>query len=117
STTHSISLFFFFFLLLYGHHRHLHSFPTRRSSDLSSARTELEFGIEISGGIRHALVVLANAHVIAIVKVKISWKHRQFPQDILRSEEYTSELQSLAYLVCRLLLEKKKKKKKVSSLK
>src|SRR2546425_4840305 len=41
-----------------------------------------------------------------------------FPADILtgdvkppagRSEEHTSELQSLAYLVCRLLLEKKKK--------
>src|SRR2546425_4506374 len=30
----------------------------------------------------------------------------------LRSEEHTSELQSLAYLVCRLLLEKKKKKTK-----
>src|SRR5229473_3677739 len=29
-----------------------------------------------------------------------------------RSEEHTSELQSLAYLVCRLLLEKKKKQKK-----
>src|SRR2546425_7724791 len=29
--------------------------------------------------------------------------------DQLRSEEHTSELQSLAYLVCRLLLEKKKK--------
>src|SRR2546425_5889995 len=28
-----------------------------------------------------------------------------------RSEEHTSELQSLAYLVCRLLLEKKKKVK------
>src|SRR5687767_15452677 len=29
----------------------------------------------------------------------------------LRSEEHTSELQSLAYLVCRLLLEKKKNNK------
>src|SRR2546423_7621812 len=28
---------------------------------------------------------------------------------IARSEEHTSELQSLAYLVCRLLLEKKKR--------
>src|SRR3989441_13210321 len=28
---------------------------------------------------------------------------------VCRSEEHTSELQSLAYLVCRLLLEKKKK--------
>src|SRR2546425_6698364 len=33
----------------------------------------------------------------------------------IRSEEHTSELQSLAYLVCRLLLEKKKKKKTVHS--
>src|SRR2546425_4661959 len=33
------------------------------------------------------------------------------PDELLlqRSEEHTSELQSLAYLVCRLLLEKKKK--------
>src|SRR5262245_64530652 len=30
----------------------------------------------------------------------------------IRSEEHTSELQSLRHLVCRLLLEKKKKKKK-----
>src|SRR2546425_8834810 len=30
-------------------------------------------------------------------------------QELWRSEEHTSELQSLAYLVCRLLLEKKKK--------
>src|SRR2546425_6884952 len=33
-----------------------------------------------------------------------------------RSEEHTSELQSLAYLVCRLLLEKKKKKKKITTM-
>src|SRR2546425_3724362 len=32
-----------------------------------------------------------------------------FPRTAGRSEEHTSELQSLAYLVCRLLLEKKKK--------
>src|SRR5437016_7620007 len=31
---------------------------------------------------------------------------------VLRSEEHTSELQSLTNLVCRLLLEKKKKNKK-----
>src|SRR2546425_12255843 len=37
---------------------------------------------------------------------------RSVPQGVVlirsRSEEHTSELQSLAYLVCRLLLEKKK---------
>src|SRR5437016_11767939 len=45
-------------------------------------------------------------------------KQGQFPNElrkrcnpILRSEEHTSELQSLTNLVCRLLLEKKKKKK------
>src|SRR5437016_10184190 len=36
---------------------------------------------------------------------------------VLRSEEHTSELQSLTNLVCRLLLEKKKKKKKKNTLK
>src|SRR2546425_3418840 len=40
-------------------------------------------------------------------------ERHQVPLDLrgvlLRSEEHTSELQSLAYLVCRLLLEKKKK--------
>src|SRR5947209_14093058 len=34
-------------------------------------------------------------------------------QEVLRSEEHTSELQSRQYLVCRLLLEKKKKKKNI----
>src|SRR5438093_9097839 len=34
------------------------------------------------------------------------------PKPVQRSEEHTSELQSLTNLVCRLLLEKKKKKKK-----
>src|SRR2546425_2300157 len=35
--------------------------------------------------------------------------HHRRPNVPARSEEHTSELQSLAYLVCRLLLEKKKK--------
>src|ERR1041384_8698283 len=38
------------------------------------------------------------------------WRLRAHPNRWYRSEEHTSELQSLAYLVCRLLLEKKKKK-------
>src|SRR5205823_8100233 len=36
--------------------------------------------------------------------------------DAVRSEEHTSELQSLAYLVCRLLLEKKKNTQVIPSL-
>src|SRR2546425_6979892 len=35
-------------------------------------------------------------------------RHEQYDLFLGRSEEHTSELQSLAYLVCRLLLEKKK---------
>src|SRR2546425_9786935 len=41
-----------------------------------------------------------------------SWvisRSESVPANARRSEEHTSELQSLAYLVCRLLLEKKKK--------
>src|SRR2546423_7601466 len=36
------------------------------------------------------------------------------PGSLPRSEEHTSELQSLAYLVCRLLLEKNKKQQCLS---
>src|SRR5687767_15491877 len=56
-------------------------------------------------------VTLTRRDVEAIVIHQMGWE----PQDVdafwFRSEEHTSELQSLAYLVCRLLLEKKKKKK------
>src|SRR2546425_2681402 len=40
------------------------------------------------------------------IEIQCQWQQQAFA----RSEEHTSELQSLAYLVCRLLLEKKKKK-------
>src|SRR2546425_9229952 len=40
------------------------------------------------------------------------WRVESSAKQSARSEEHTSELQSLAYLVCRLLLEKKKKTQK-----
>src|SRR2546425_8145947 len=43
-------------------------------------------------------------------RVDVEHRRREQPP-VIRSEEHTSELQSLAYLVCRLLLEKKKKYK------
>src|SRR5438093_4402569 len=51
-----------------------------------------------------------------------SWVRRQTsgrerPAEEARSEEHTSELQSLTNLVCRLLLEKKKKKKHMKKIK
>src|SRR5438045_7348435 len=44
--------------------------------------------------------------------VEMSRPHAFFRNHGVRSEEHTSELQSLRHLVCRLLLEKKKKKNK-----
>src|SRR5699024_12581174 len=72
----------------YGGHRDLHSFPTRRSSDLLVLRS----GINTMNGIGHSWQTVGN-------------------KEKNRSEEHTSELQSRFDLVCRLLLEKKKKKK------
>src|SRR2546425_2033673 len=43
----------------------------------------------------------------------LTWTRRRL-HGLRRSEEHTSELQSLAYLVCRLLLEKKKLRSKSS---
>src|SRR5258706_1089089 len=43
-------------------------------------------------------------------------KHQQFDRLAPRSEEHTSELQSLTNLVCRLLLEKKKNEHKLASI-
>src|SRR5438045_7391342 len=44
-----------------------------------------------------------------VMKGPSEWTEAE--RELFRSEEHTSELQSLRHLVCRLLLEKKKKKK------
>src|SRR5205823_7523153 len=51
-------------------------------------------------------------HMMLLIKIISNSKPTKCGQQFtgaVRSEEHTSELQSLAYLVCRLLLEKKKK--------
>src|SRR2546425_9398548 len=50
-----------------------------------------------------------NEKAVALLKKVEQLQRRPRTAAIRRSEEHTSELQSLAYLVCRLLLEKKKK--------
>src|SRR2546423_10536986 len=49
-------------------------------------------------------------NAISTRSTPVPWRTRSVicPAGMRRSEEHTSELQSLAYLVCRLLLEKKK---------
>src|SRR5690349_25135110 len=82
-----------------GDHRALHSFPTRRSSDLSSASCATRPAASCGRRCSTTTCRSRERHVVV--------EHR-LPQ--LRSEEHTSELQSRRDLVCRLLLEKKKKK-------
>src|SRR2546423_8187039 len=52
------------------------------------------------------------AHYVSVVTAHITLLRQRTVEETawlkIRSEEHTSELQSLAYLVCRLLLEKKK---------
>src|SRR5205823_9135445 len=51
-------------------------------------------------------------HIINLEKTQPMYAEAaQFIKAVIRSEEHTSELQSLAYLVCRLLLEKKNQKR------
>src|SRR5207237_6921474 len=85
-------MYLFVFFDWCGAHRDLHSFPTRRSSDLARPPKRLvrpcnRMASDTAGSIPRAM------------RIGLA----------LRSEEHTSELQSHLNLVCRLLLEKKKK--------
>src|SRR5687767_15319590 len=95
-----------------GHHRDLHSFPTRRSSDLANrGRLDGSAGGEgPSRSGRHADRPGANRRSGDGTAGEGPDSSRA-----ARSEEHTSELQSLAYLVCRLLLEKKKTMSRVGA--
>src|SRR5205823_13689714 len=96
--------------------RDLHSFPTRRSSDLRPGETTIS---NHQRQIKKLLGRPANdpgrscaQHETLCQQSRRSLASAYPPKGTanapIRSEEHTSELQSLAYLVCRLLLEKKK---------
>src|SRR5947207_12628804 len=97
------------FFYLYASHRYLHSFPTRRSSDLAAGvaiwlddvnRTRLTTG--------NLAALARDRHVVGVTSNPTIFAHALSQGD--RSEEHTSELQSHSDIVCRLLLEKKKRK-------
>src|SRR5205823_8346285 len=95
----------------------LPSFPTRRSSDLMvtvidctgipSMTTDPPSGTVVSG---NPAIITADFH--GATPISLQWYRLTTDGSAAidgatsRSEEHTSELQSLAYLVCRLLLEK-----------
>src|SRR5699024_12009832 len=106
------SLYYF-----YGsaHPRHLHSFPTRRSSDLAM----LELCKKRTAGLEDFEYMIGHTGIKQGEDLRRACK-KAFGQEPLtifelggvvsantRSEEHTSELQSRFDLVCRLLLEKK----------
>src|SRR5690606_41376429 len=93
----------------HGHHRDLHSFPTRRSSDLES-RCPKRDG-RFRRGLDWTEPERTSARRMAAEASATSGGGNQEtfpPAHRRRSEEHTSELQSREKLVCRLLLEKKK---------
>src|SRR5699024_12320973 len=79
------------------HHRHLHSFPTRRSSDLTSKASA------------STSICAWWAKPWPTIAAKRTSTPKRSRSNCPRSEEHTSELQSRFDLVCRLLLEKKNK--------
>src|SRR5207244_12483362 len=77
-----------------AHPLYLHSFPTRRSSDLAGmAKPSATF------------TTLSLSMACPTARRTFTLSKGGF---VTRSEEHTSELQSPDHLVCRLLLEKKK---------
>src|SRR5690348_17877023 len=81
------------------HNRDLHSFPTRRSSDLLGDVADDEHHADLLAfAVRHRRTGEVHREPRTVGR----------DQGAVRSEEHTSELQSPVHIVCRLLLEKKK---------
>src|SRR5438309_3577623 len=96
----------YIFFSCYAVHPDLHSFPTRRSSDLPSYFAWGCFRVFVSRPRRSGLSAAVTLHQAARYQRPAVDQHEE-DQLERRSEEHTSELQSQFHLVCRLLLEKK----------
>src|SRR5207253_9781768 len=88
--------------------QHLHSFPTRRSSDLKNPEPR-HSPLTVLKGSTHRSLLGPDSRGVEIPLRTIENRLGR------RSEEHTSELQSRGHLVCRLLLEKQKKKTKIKT--
>src|SRR5438105_10110018 len=81
-------------------HRDLHSFPTRRSSDLGAKPYEVN-------GCNNRNCDPQAQNFAEPISIEDGKDKAFISHHSVRSEEHTSELQSRVDLVCRLLLEKK----------
>src|SRR5688572_31778853 len=92
-----------------GAPRDLHSFPTRRSSDLVEPLVVVLHLVAVGQerGALHVRGLVEEPEALVPVLRDLQVAEADLA-DALRSEEHTSELQSQSNLVCRLLLEKKK---------
>src|SRR5207253_10909955 len=105
-----------FFISGPPHPLDLHSFPTRRSSDLGVVpgredTPAFEIPEEVEQCIRRRLGLVDPPSVSAgfcETRERVDQSGVISCVREVRSEEHTSELQSRGHLVCRLLLEKKK---------
>src|SRR5690625_6856312 len=102
-------------------HRYLHSFPTRRSSDLDGTKFGKSTGEAVWLDPKKTTPYefyqfwynTDDRDVIKFLEYFTFLEHeeidelRKAVEEEARSEEHTSELQSRGHLVCRLLLEKK----------
>src|SRR5439155_26051282 len=103
------ALVFFLSSSRYAVTLHLHSFPTRRSSDLIRLIGRRARSTQISPSSAGRPVSGSTS----TIGTPGSGRPMEpgltgMPGTLPRSEEHTSELQSRGHLVCRLLLEKKK---------
>src|SRR5690606_41346293 len=100
-----------------GDHRRLHSFPTRRSSDLLAAvgarveRSGVTASVDVGTALARAAGSPRALHHLGMLTVDHWFTDDAFWREVdcspgpgFRSEEHTSELQSRENLVCRLLL-------------
>src|SRR5262249_62333015 len=97
-----ITLFCLFFFSRYAAHRDLPSFPTRRSSDLLKSKPR-----------HHLQKTMAPSRVCACLGPRFTLAQGERVQTVLtimksRSEEHTSELQSLTISYAVFCLKKKK---------
>src|SRR5205823_9929317 len=112
-------------LLLRDEHGHFTSAQSGAPPVVSELLGLLQLGFDrvVATGGREAVALTRQGHRLDVVAAaipgvdrcmgvvclaRLSMNGGFLPDERDRSEEHTSELQSLAYLVCRLLLEKKK---------